>query len=723
MRLSRYFHGLILCVILIGLNNCYVAERPLQDYLRPVRRLLYKQRTYWTDKINYRGKSGSEMVYYKQGRQALERYFDARGLLVRITYFGRSGAIMRTDSLVYAQDELIAGYFFAEPGHQLVQRFLSYKQQGQLSQRSWFDGSDRLLSREFFLFDRQGNRRMRLIFDGQDSLLFSETFAPLTDDLQIQNTYSHGRFLTQQIRYEHGVPDYSYTFDTRGRINRVTRLQADGSTGWVSDLAYAPDGNLASSTFSIRGQFLFTYLGDLEIIRQDLHSWRNPDQPGLLRPVFMITHQDPFETSYVSEQGHPVLEYRLPHSGALFQRSLLDSNSHPITDTLYASRGILHPISVINYDVNGFVATETSYSGSGSPAWKHTYFRDAAGRVIREEVSAQPDSFTAAVTRIYDAFDEPALSEKFSAADSFDGSWVFYQGGGVVQTYYYNDLGELAETWMRQPAGDTLRHARFQTLDYFRVESRLGNNDTLLTQRRFTANGILDWELQFDGTGQLTQELYRKKDGTTYRQVTYEPETRLIKSITYAPTEIDQAAEISSEVITRLNKQGQTLQIVSRNSSGELNWEKRYAYRGGKLLKSAQLDADGKPAVISSYTHNKWGQIVTELALDQQGDTVHTVYHRYNDKHAEVLRTFKSTQIRASNSNRFFYNAAGLVRRNEIIEDQHLLEAIEYNYYPEYFLRIAIHYNPAGELTRKEIENYFGDNVFALGSKESSRGK
>jgi len=45
---------------------------------------------------------------------------------------------------------------------------------------------------------------------------------------------------------------------------------------------------------------------------------------------------------------------------------------------------------------------------------------------------------------------------------------------------------------------------------------------------------------------------------------------------------------------------------------------------------------------------------------------------------------------------------------------KHFIEAVEYEYYPEYFLRVATHFTPEGDVIRKEVENYFGGNVFWL---------
>ena len=130
-KVSQY---LLFSVILAGgLNSCFINDLHLREYLRPIRKILNKERTYWTDKIEYKGETGTEIVYYKNGRPALHRFFDENGLLTTISYLGKDGRSLRTDSLVYADEELIGGYYFSEPNHQLVLSFLSYKQQGQLS--------------------------------------------------------------------------------------------------------------------------------------------------------------------------------------------------------------------------------------------------------------------------------------------------------------------------------------------------------------------------------------------------------------------------------------------------------------------------------------------------------------------------------------------------------------------------------------------------------------
>lgn len=718
---------LFLTALLVGLNSCYLPDIHLHETLRPLRKLFNQERNYWTDRMELKGVTGIELVYYKNGRPALQRYFNKAGLLETVTYLGRNGAPIRLDSLAYSKGQLIAGYYYSEPGHSLSLRFLNYKQQGQLSQRSWFGSAGELLSREFFLFDRNGHRRTRMIFDENDVLLYSETYNPKLDQLDVQNTYADNGALVSQVRYEPNQSAYRYDFDAFERVIKITDLNHADIPLWSNDLLYDEEGTLKQCNFSTNDRFLFTYLGDLEFYRQTMRNWKHPAQPGTIDRQFKMGHQDPFVVERTRDsQGYQVVEYSLPKTGALFKRSILDQQNKPVSDTLYTGRGMITPVSVVNYDLKGLVSSEVTYDLEGEPKWKHTWFRDEASRVIREELIALPDTFSAAVTRFYDPFDLPALSEQFSSPDSFDGSWVFFQGGGINKTLYYNDLSVLTESWSFRPAGDTIQHSRFQALDYFYVESKLGVLDTLLSQRRFTPDGILDWELFFDGAGQLLQEIHKKKDGSIFRNVSYNPETRVIKSSTFAPIEYDQIpagkelkGEIASQVITRLNASGEIVQVISRNSSGEIDWEKRYAFRGGRLVKSAQLGPDGKPAVISSYTHNETGQVLTETALDSTENLVHTVEYRYNEKQEMIWKTFSSVLTGTISSNRFYYDDQGRLYRNEIIEAQRFIEAVEYTYFPEYTLRIATHYDPDGEVLRKGIENYFGENIFSSAPVEN----
>ncbi len=129
-----------------------------------------------------------------------------------------------------------------------------------------------------------------------------------------------------------------------------------------------------------------------------------------------------------------------------------------------------------------------------------------------------------------------------------------------MKTIFYNNEFNLSESWSFRPAGDTVQHSRFTTLDYFRIESKYGDRDTLQAQHRFTNDGILSWELFFESNGQLLQEVHRKRDGSIYRDVTYNPETYVIKSSTFAPLLEGQEplteelrGEVASQVITRLN--------------------------------------------------------------------------------------------------------------------------------------------------------------------------
>jgi len=721
---------LLAALLVVGLNSCFISDLHLQEYLRPIRKLLNKDRSYWTDKIEYKGETGTEIVYYKNGRPALKRLFDETGLLKTISYLGRDGNPLRTDSLVYAADELIGGYYFSEPGHRLELRFLSYKKQGQLSQRTWYGNRDELLSREFFLFDRNGSRRMRMIFDGNDSLLYTESFRHGSDELELKNTYNIFGKLIYQTIFEPGKAPYQYHFGSTGEVIQISQLHPDGSPSWTSDLFYNSEGNVERSNFSVDGRFLFTHIGDIELFQQSLRSWKHPASPSQVQRIFKFKHTDPFVEESSSElSGSKLIEYRLPRTGAVFKRSLRSEHDVPIRDSIFASREGFYPVSVRQFDEQGFIADEVTYDLSGNPRWFHKWFRDNQDRVIREEVSALPDTFAAAVSRFYDSFSLPAFSEHFTSPDSFDGSWVFYHGGGINKTLFYNNQFELEESWIIRPAGDTTRHSTFKTIDYIRVESKYGLHDTLLSQLRFTEDGILSWEMFFNNEQRLTQEIHRKKDGSIYREVEYDQTNKSIINTTYAPVGLDGGTsvdrykgELTSRVVSKLNNQGKNIQVISFNSSGKKDWEKRNVYRAGKLLKSAQLDPQGKPVFISSYTHNDKGQVLTEIALDKDGDSVHTIVNQYDDKNQLIWKTFSSTLTGTVSANRLYYDELNRLERDEIIEDSRFIEAVEYEYFPEYYLRMATHSTPDGEIIRKEVENYFVENVFAAGSgtKESS---
>lgn len=723
MRLHSQRSTLLIVLILVfGISSCSLPNLGIRERLRPVRKYLNKDRNYWTDKIEYKGDSGTELIYYKNGRPALERFYGEDGLLQTVSYLSRAGTPVRLDSLVYSDDEqLIAGYYFSEPEHRQILKFLIYQQQGQLSQRSWFGSEGELLSREFFLFDRNGNRRMRMIFDGEDTLLYTETFKSGGEEFELKNAYTVDGRLKSQTRYTDYKSIYHYDFDKHGSVTAISQLHDDGSASWTSDLFYDAEGSIERSNFSTGGRFLFTHTGDLEFRRKTVRSWQHPYQPNIRTRSVRIDHQDPFMVERItSAEGMRTLEYRLPKSGALFKRSTFDNTGKALTDTLYSNQAGLQPMNVVMYDSLGQLSSELNYDLSGEPRWRHTWFRNDDQRVIREELTELPNTFSQAVTRFYDHFGNLAISEHFFRPDSFDGSWVFYHGGGINKTLFYSDSMAVEEAWLIRPAGDTVQHSKFTSIDYIKLEAKLGRKDSLLSYRRFTDDGILNWELFFDKEGHLDRETHRKKDGSIYREVIYEPASRIITSSTYAPVGLSDVqdnsmrGELSSEVVTRLNPSGETVQIISKNSSGQAQWEKRYAYRGGLLVKSAQLGSDGKPVVISTYTHNDLGQMLTERAIDKYDSLVHTIENRYDDQQNLIFKTFSSKFTGITSSNRYYYDEMGRLSRNEIIEAQRFIEAVEYAYYPQYLLRIATHYDPAGEVLRKEIENYFEGNIFDI---------
>jgi hypothetical protein len=400
-----------------------------------------------------------------------------------------------------------------------------------------------------------------------------------------------------------------------------------------------------------------------------------------------------------------------------------------LRDSIYSNQNGFFPAAVRQFNHEGLISDEVTYDLDGKAKWLHTWFRDDQDRVIREELSALPDTFTSAVSRFYDTFNLPAFTESFSSPDSFDGTWVFYHGGGINKTLFYNNQFDLNESWLLRPGGDTTGHSTFERVDYIRVESKYGLHDTLLSQHRFTNDGLLSWELFFDTEKRIDKEVHSKKDGSIYREVTYDHLNRSITSTTYAPIGFGDSTsagqfkgDLTSRVVSKLNGQGKSIQIISYNSSGETDWEKRNAYRGGKLLKSAQLDPGGKPVFISNYTHNDEGQVLTETALDKNGDLVHTIENQYNDENQLIWKTFASTLSGTASANRYYYDELNRLQRDEIITDSRFIEAVEYEYFSEYYLRMATHYSPEGDIIRKEVENYFAENVFAADSSKDNKG-
>ena len=721
LTLTVNHRSLLLLAGFCFFTSCSIPGLHLDKYTHPVKRFFNKEKNYWVDLIEYEGDTGIEAVYYKDGRPALERFFDENDLLKTISYYNRGGELIRLDSLVYSEERtLIAGYYFSMPEHRQILKFLNYKQQGQLSQRSWFGSVGELLGREFFLFDAAGNRRMRMVFNELDTLLLSETYQPGSEIQLSKNVYRSDGVLKSQVNHLAEERVYQYDMSSEGTITRISQLQETGTPHWSSDLFYDQDGSLARSNFSTDGRILFSYTGDLEFRKNSVRTWKHPMTPTVVPRSMQIAHRDPFSLqSTTGNSGELRTDYYLPVTGALFKTRVQTAAGLPLTDTLYSSQSGLQPALVVNYDSLGLVDHELSYDFSGNAKWRYQLFRDDRNRVIREEIIELPNTFSEAVTRFYDFFNNPALSEHFSRPDSFDGSWLYYHGGGIKKILYYKPDDELAESWLVRPAGDTVRHSRFKQVDYITIESKYSADDQLLSQRRFSDDGKMNWELHFDENGQLKLETHRKMDGVLFKEVSYDAEKRTIKSSTYGPVDLEALppgaelkGDLSSQLVTRVNKSGEIIHVISMSSSGEREWERRFAYRKGKLLRSAQLGADGVPQLISNYEYTDKGQISRESAFSKEDSLVHTIDFRYDDAGELILKTFTSNVHKRANSNRLYYDEAGRVSRDEIIENQRFIEAVNYTYFPDFFVRVATYVDPEGNELRKEIENYFGDNVF-----------
>ena len=697
------FPSLMLLLFLLIFSSCALRYH---QRLIPVRRYFNRDLQYWVDPVYQRGKPGQEILYHKHGRAAEVRYFNENGNLWRITHLDRNGDIFRLDSLVYREGVLTGGYSYRMPEYVTVTRFENEYRRDQLRERRWWV-ADTLFSREQFLFDHRDQRILQVIWSHDQDILQINAYAGNTGYQVLRNTYGPDSLLQTQTLFQQGEPVRRFLFDTAGRVSQVQRLGAEERLLWIHQFQYDARGALETETISLANGERVAALRAPEARRVSAHSWKNSMRPGLLLPVSQFNDPVSIVTDPVqpSSNGYGTIQdHRILATGQRLLRQVRDQTGKPIADTLY--NPAQQAVVVIDYDSLGQPRRWEQF-GPDLPPRRLDLFRDEDQRIIREEVRVPPATFLSAVSRFYDVLGQPAQSDFFLDGGRYDGTWQWFHGAGFTHGFRHGVEGHLREAYALRGERDTLFHYDYRELEFFWVELGYDSQRRVIHQRRFTLDGILDWTLDLDSLGRPAEEIQRKKDGTIFRRVDYRPDEGVWVRSNHGPD-----GELVGQEVHKLNDAGNEILLQSRDDLGRVLWERRYAYRQGRLLKAAQLDADAQPIYVADFHYGTDGTLESETARSARGDTVYTISYRYDAQGREIFRTYQSPADGFVSSQRRYYGENGRIDRDEIIVQHRLEEVVEYTYYPEYSLRIARFSNAAGEMQREEIQNEFGPNPF-----------
>lgn len=712
MQQGRRSRFVLICMVGIGILGCsYIDTIRYSEETASARQFFNRDVQYWLDPVRSIDGEDHQIIYYKNSRPAAIRKFDAAGRLNRVSYLDREGQVFRFDSLVYQNDRLVAGHYYLEPGRIPVLHFYNHFKGRRLESRRWWSDADTVYSVERFLFDRKGYKIMYVVLDSQEDILLVETYHPENNQRHLRNVYQRDSLLVEQTVFISDRPARIFHFDRSGRIVEIERMGSENRAIIRSRLNYDALGQLSSEQLiSSRGEEIALLPSAV------LHSiapsiWKHPSQPAAMPSVLVYDYPDPVVSDPYfndADSGYTLQDHRLRSSAQLVLRHVYGPDGSRHSDSLYRSGPVSRAGTVIHYDSLGYVRQWSVLDQQGQSLERLHYFRDDQQRIIREELHQAPDRYAGAVTRFYDGMGNPYLSEMIGENGEYLSSHRFFEGGGIKIDYRVDRQGVRQEKLVTRLGGDTLQHLLYDQVAYFWIESAIDPLGTVLYQRRYTENGLFNWQVHFDSLGRPTKEEHRKMNGTLFKGIRYDSAKRTWTSLLISPD-----GEITGEEMHKLDSLGKEIQVIASDVNGDKSWERRYAYRGGRLLKSAQMDADSKPMQISDYRYNEQGQLIEEEARSMDDSTLYTITYRYDVKGNPILETYRSNIDNIVSSRRFYFDELGRESREEIIEGHQLREVIQYSYYPDFRLRIAEYYDLEGELLRQEVQNDYGENVFA----------
>lgn len=604
---------------------------------------------------------------------------------------------MRTDHFFRANRELLRQHIMSMPDSQLIWRTESRLAEDQVAERLWYDAQNKLLGREVNTYDAVGNLKLsRLTSPDEIPLRIWERSSPDLSDWSVKNFDQKGVWRVYEVHSRD--PFYRrYFLSAAGEIQRGEVRTAEDRLIWYYTESAPVEGAVLVKIYSGTGQLLlqtqrpkkgYIILTPDSIPRQIASIWSDGglfqlEQQALTDSTRLLTWR--------TVEGDLVLRKR-----QFNQRTNL-----PVEEIFFYSTGPRQPMVWYLFDDNGRVRQITSYSPDGSAVWILNFERDPDGRALVATLQNSENEVHETTLYHYTVDGELAFVERRGPFGKLKGSTQYFTDAPVELIRERNAMGTISQDVTRNLVGDTLRRATYRKLDFIWVGMYYDDQGRLTAQKRLTPDELSGQTVYFNSEGRRIAEEYLGKGEAVFQRVRYIDSPRPLR----LRENFSRDGELVNLDSVYLRADGQELRMISRDEFGKVRVSEQYEYEQDTLRVKVRRNAKNAIMTKTFFHYDSVGNLAATVIEDTTGGWLGGTRLRY-DNHGRLIREQMLGMAKeVLEDHRYHYNSQGQLYREQILQQEALIETVEYTYLPDYALRVAVHYSPAGDVIRREIED------------------
>jgi len=641
----------------------------------------------------------TELVTYTHGIPIRQVWNDDRGRPERVIYFDLSGHKTRIDHYMQPNLELTRQQIFSLPDSQIIWTVQTVTENQQVQTRDWTDAREQSLGKESCTYNASGMLTEKLLLGGSGKILRRQMTDPNDseetqtigyDDQERWQTFTSGKKGSRFYWY--------YNLTATGKIRKTELRTHDDLVIWRAVATHLKPNRELLKIYSGTGQFILQTerenAGGIFLTQDSIPTitggiWQD-------RSIFNMDRQA-LTDSTTLQTWQTVATNMIVRKQQIHNRTEL-----PIEDIFYNANAPQQLLAWYQYDYMGNLAQITNYSTDGSIGWVQLLERTPAGQMVKSTLNnGQGDRHE---TTWYHYTPEGILNlmEHQGPFGNATGSEQIFSDGPFQLIRERNGKSEIVKDLTMRLTGDTLRWATYKNLGVIWLGMYYDAKGQLTAQKRLTPDEFFGQTIYFDPDGRRIKEEFLRKDGSVFQRKRYfSRQSKIRVRESFSPE-----GALTGVDSVYLNAAGQISRLISRDEFGKITIAEKTYYENGKASNSQRLDGRGTILTQTSFQYDSLGNAQTTEVSDSTGQIISRTHFAYDNTGQNISEQIQNAAGVIVEEHRFQYDTQGRLFREQVLQDGQLVETIEYEYLPDYKLRVANHFAPGGELGRSEIEDF-----------------
>ncbi|MCF7796789.1 MAG: hypothetical protein K9N11_01055 [Lentisphaeria bacterium] len=638
-----------------------------------------------------------ETISYIRGEPVRQVLWDERGNPKQVIYRDLAGNAVRIDHFYHPNAERLVQDIMSMPDSQLVWRVASRLEEGQVVERQWYNAQNKLLGRESLSYDAGGNLLTSQRYSPEDTLLRIRNRPSRSEyDWYMKYFDAKGEWRSYEVHSQE--PFFRKYFLTKSGTIQRGEVRTEGDQPlWYYTESPPESGRVFVKIYSGTGQLLLQtqrpktgyVVLTKDSIPQPISSiWSDGS-------VFHLERQALTDSTQL-------LTWRVLEGNLLLRKQQFNQRTNlPVEDIFYYSSGPRHPMVWYLFNQSGRIRRITSYTPGGEIAWVLQFDRDSTGQAIQSTLYNGQNELHETITYHHTLEGHLMLSEHRGPFGKLKASTQYFADAPVELLRERDSRGIIAQDVTRSLAGDTLRRATYEKLDFIWVGMFYDGNGRLTAQKRLTPDELSGQTVYFDLSGRRMAEEYLGKGGTVFQRVRYFESG--------SPFQVRENFSRDGELVGQdslyLRPDGEALKMISRDEFGKIRYSEWYEYQRDTLRQKVRRNSKNAVMTRTLFQYDSLGNLVATTMQDSAGGGLGETRRRYDDTGRLIREQMLDPTGTLLEDHRYHYNPQGQLYREQILQEEQLIETVEYNYLPKYTLRVAVHYAPDGSMIRREIED------------------